>query len=333
MRILWGAACAAVVLAGAPGLALAGAEANKITLMVGGIEKIIYLPAKLAEQLGYFAAQGLEVELRSETAGVEAKDALLSGAVQGVVGFYDHTIALQAKGKAVQSVVQLTLSTGEAELVSARMAAKIRSPADFGGRNLGVTGLGSSTNFLTRYLALSHGVKPSELSIVPVGAGNTFIAAMQQGTIDAGMTTEPTISRLLKTGEAKVLGGLYPSSCLYMRTAWVDSHKAQVQGLVNALVGALRYIHAHSAEEIASRVPAHYHAGDRGTYVRALAESRVIFTPDGHMPASGPPTVLKVMSAIDRNVQGKSIDLSRTYSTEFVAAARHELPIAVAAQR
>jgi NitT/TauT family transport system substrate-binding protein len=118
-----------------------------------------------------------------------------------------------------------------------------------------------------------------------------------------------------------------------MRTAWVDSHKAQVQGLVNALVGALRYIHTHSAEEIASRVPAHYHAGDRTAYVRALAESRVIFTADGRMPASGPPTVLKVMSTIDRNVQDKSIDLSRTYSTEFVAAARHELPVAVAAGR
>src|SRR3989442_15151370 len=103
MRILWVAACAAMVLAGAPGWALAGAEANKITLMVGGIEKIIYLPAKLAEQLGYFAAQGLDVELRSETAGVEAKDALLSGTGQGVVGFYDHTIALQAKGKAGQT--------------------------------------------------------------------------------------------------------------------------------------------------------------------------------------------------------------------------------------
>src|SRR3989441_12558066 len=65
-------------------------------------------------------------------------------------------------------------------LSRSRMAGKIRSPADFGGRNLGVTGLGSSTNFLTRYLALLHGVKPSEVSIVPVGAGNTFIAAMQQ---------------------------------------------------------------------------------------------------------------------------------------------------------
>src|SRR5258708_40261649 len=134
MKILLRGAYAAMLLAGAPGWALAGAQASKITLMVGGIEKIIYLPAKLAEQLGYFAAQGLEVELRSETAGVEAKDALLSGAVQGVVGFYDHTIALQAKGKAVQSVVQLTLSTAEAELVSARSAATMRSPADLRGR-------------------------------------------------------------------------------------------------------------------------------------------------------------------------------------------------------
>src|SRR5258708_18616748 len=299
MRVFWSAACAAMMLAGAPGWALAGAEASRITLMVGGIEKIIYLPAKLAEQLGYFAAQGLEVELRSETAGVEAKDALLSGAVQGVVGFYDHTIALQAKGKAGQSVVQFTLSTGETALLSARMAGKIRSPADFSGRNLGVTGLGSSTNFLTRYLALLHGVKLSDVSIIPVGAGNTFIAAMQQGTIDAGMTTEPTISRLLKARRAKilvdlrrpedvenVLGGWYPSSCLYMRTAWADSPQPQVQGLVNALVGALHYIHAHSPEEIASRVPAHYHAGDRSTYVRALPQTRPTFTPHRRMPPS-----------------------------------------------
>src|SRR3989442_14982832 len=111
MRILWVAACAAMVLAGAPGWALAGAEANKITLMVGGIEKIIYLPAKLAEQLGYFAAQGLDVELRSETAGGEAKGAPLSGTGHGVGGFYDPTTPLQAKGKGVQTGLQPPRST------------------------------------------------------------------------------------------------------------------------------------------------------------------------------------------------------------------------------
>lgn len=325
--------------------ALAGSDA-RITIMIGGADKIVYLPAKLAEQLDYFRAEGLDVDLRTETAGIEAKDALLSGAAQGVVGFYDHTIALQAKGKLVKSVVQFTVSTGEAELVSARIADVIRSPADFRGRNLGVTGLGSSTSFLTRYLALTHGVKLNELNIIPVGAGDRFIAAMQQGVIDAGMTTEPTISRLLKSGEARilvdlrtpednirVLGGLYPAACLYMRSSWIDGHQRQVQGLVNALVRALVYIRTKSAEDIASAMPTQYHAGDRALYVNAIAHGKAMFTLDGRMPASGPDTVLKVMAAIDRNVQDKNIDLSRTYTTQFVAAVPQDGRLSVAKTR
>src|ERR1700704_6840461 len=149
--LLRAAALALAAFSAAP--AVAG---GKITIATAGSDKIVYLPAKLAERLGYFQAQGLEVELRSEIAGIEARDGLLSGAVQGVVGFYDHTVALQAKGKFVQSVVQFTVSPGEAALVSTRLADTIRSPADFSGHNIGVTRLGSSTSFLIHYLAPAH---------------------------------------------------------------------------------------------------------------------------------------------------------------------------------
>ena len=313
----------------------AHAADDRITIMVGGIEKQIYLPAQLAARLGYFRAEGLDVELLSEPSGVNAEDELLAGAVHAVVGFYDHTIDLQARGKSLMAVVQLSQAPGEVQLVSARMAAQIRSPADFRGRNLGVTGLGSSTNFLTRYLASAHGVKPSEIVTIPVGSGNTFIAAMRQGRIDAGMTTEPTVSRMLKSGEAtilvdlrspeetqKALGGLYPGACLYLQTTWINAHRPAVQKLANAFVKALRYIQSHSAEEIAAQVPPEYYAGDRELYVKALAVGKGMFTPDGRMPATGPATVLKILSAANRNVQGKNIDLSKTYSSEFVAAAR-----------
>ncbi|HEY8099127.1 MAG TPA: ABC transporter substrate-binding protein [Burkholderiaceae bacterium] len=310
------------------------ADDNKITIMIGGIEKQIYLPAKLAEQLGYFKEQGITVELQSQPAGVEAENELLAGSVQGVVGFYDHTIDLQTKNKAVLSVVQFSQAPGEVVLVSSKQAAQIKSPRDFKGKNLGVTGLGSSTNFLMQYLSVTNGVSVKEITAIPVGAGSTFIAAMTKGVIDVGMTTEPTISRMLKTGDAKVLvdlrtpqttinalGGLYPAASLYMPTAWVNSHKPTVQKLANALVKTLKYIHTHSAEEIASHMPADYYAGDKAAYVSALAASKAMFTPDGKMPPSGPPTVLKVLSAFDKNVQGKSVDLSRTFTTEFVSAA------------
>jgi NitT/TauT family transport system substrate-binding protein len=319
-------------------LLLCGLHANaseKITIMVGGMEKQIYLPAKLAEQLGYLKETGLDIELLSEPAGVNAETEMLSGAAQGVIGFYDHTIDLQARGKMVESVVQFSQAPGEVILVSKAMAHQVHGPADFKGRTLGVTGLGSSTNFLTQYLAAKAGVKYSEFTTLPVGAGSTFIAAMSQGKIDAGMTTEPTISRLVSTGAANVLidmrtvketeaalGGTYPAACLYMPTGWVNTHKEQVQKIAAAFVKTLRYIHTHSAKEIAEKMPADYSSANRQQYIDALEAGKLMFTADGVMPENGPPTVLKVLTAFDKAVQGKSINLANTFTTEFVKAVK-----------
>lgn len=308
----------------------AASAADKVSIMVGGYEKQIYLPAKLTESLGYFKAEGLDVELLNEGSGVDAENDMLAGAVQGVIGFYDHCIDLQAKGKYVMSVVQFSQAPGEVELVSAKHP-EIKSMADLRGKSLGVTGLGSSTNFLTQYLMVKAGVPLGEFSNLPVGAGTTFIAAMQQDKIQAGMTTEPTISRLLKTGEAKVLidmrtvektkqalGGPYPAASLYMPADWVAKNKPTVQKLANAFVKTLKFISTHTAAEIADKMPKDFYAGSKEDYVAALSDGKSMFTPDGVMPTGGPETVLAVLSGFSKNVKGKTIDLSKTYTTEFV---------------
>ncbi len=325
-RILTSSIAFAALLAAA-GSALA---ADKVTIMVGGYEKQIYLPAKLAESLGYFKDEGLDVELLNEAAGVDAENEMLAGAVQGVVGFYDHSVDLQAKGKYVMSVVQFSQAPGEVELVSSKYP-DVKSMADLKGKTLGVTGLGSSTNFLTQYLMMKSGVKLGDFTSLPVGAGTTFIAAMQQDKIQAGMTTEPTISRLLATGEARVLvdmrtvektkealGGTYPAASLYMQTAWIEKNKPIVQKLANAFVKTLRYINTHDAADIADKMPKDYYAGNKEAYVKALADGKAMFTVDGVMPQGGPETVLAVLSGFSKNIQGKQIDLSKTFTTEFV---------------
>lgn len=314
--------------------AFGAVAADKVTIMVGGYEKHIYLPAKLAESLGYFKAEGLDVELLNEPSGVDAEDEMLAGAVQGVVGFYDHCVDLQTKGKFVESVVQFSQAPGEVELVSTKHP-EVKSMADLRGKTLGVTGLGSSTNFLTQYLMVKSGVPLGEFTSLPVGAGTTFIAAMQQDKIQAGMTTEPTISRLLKTGEARVLidmrsmentkaalGGTYPAASLYMPTDWVEKNKPTVQKLANAFVKTLKYINTHSAADIADKMPKDFYVGDKEGYVKALADGKSMFTADGVMPAGGPETVLAVLSGFNKNVKGKTVDLSKTYTTEFVKNAK-----------
>jgi NitT/TauT family transport system substrate-binding protein len=323
---------ASAVLFGMASQGAMAADSGKITIMVGGITKLIYLPAKLTEQLGYFKDEGLDVELLSQPAGVDAENELLAGAVQAVVGFYDHTIDLQTKGKDTKAIVVFGQVPGEVEMVSTKAADTLKSMADVKGKTLGVTGLGSSTSFLTQYLASVHGLTSSQYTMLPVGADASFMAAIKQSRIDAGMTTEPTVSKLLATGEAKVLvdmrtvegtkaalGGTYPASSLYVQSAWADGHKADATKLAHAFVRTMQFIHTHSAEEIAAKMPADYQK-DKALYVGALKASLPMYTADGKMPADGPETVLKVLSGFNPSVKGKHVDLSKTYTNEFVAA-------------
>jgi NitT/TauT family transport system substrate-binding protein len=325
------ALCASMLSVGLAQHAYA-ADDGKLSIMVGGATKIIYLPAKLTEQLGYFKDEGLDVEVLSQPAGVDAENELLAGAVQAVVGFYDHTIDLQSKGKDVKAIVVFGQVPGEAEVVATKAADSVKSMADVKGKTLGVTGLGSSTSFLTQYLAERNGVHAEQFTMLPVGADASFIAAVKQGRIDAGMTTEPTISALEKAGDAKVLvdmrtlagtkaalGGTYPAASLYVQSAWADAHKAQAAKLAHAFVKTMQFIHTHSAAEIAAKMPADYQK-DKALYVNALKASLPMFTADGKMPADGPQTVLKVLSAFSPSVKGKHIDLAKTYTNEFVEA-------------
>ncbi|MFI0771121.1 ABC transporter substrate-binding protein [Streptomyces sp. NPDC021218] len=308
-----------------------GGENGKVKIMVGGLDKVIYMPAMLTQRLGYFKAQGLEVQLLTEPAGVQATTSLIAGDVQGVVGFYDHTLDLQVKGKQVESVVQLAQAPGEVEVVSNKAAGEMKSPKDFKGKKLGVTGLGSSTDFLTKYLAVDGGVKTSEFTPVAVGAGQTFISALKQGSIQGGMTTDPTVAQIVDQkigkvlidmrtpeGSKQALGGLYPSSSLYMNTDWVNGHKDTVQKLANAFVKTLKWMSTHSAEDIAAKMPSDYAQGGAKLYAEAIKSTLPMFTKDGVMPADGPATVERVLKAFNPNLKNATVDLKKTYTTEFV---------------
>ncbi|MER5378929.1 ABC transporter substrate-binding protein [Streptomyces sp. NBC_00647] len=311
-----------------------GGKGEHVKIMVGGLDKVIYLPAMLTQRLGYFQDEGLDVELLSEPAGVQAETALVSGQVQGAVGFYDHTLDLQTKGKAVESVVQFSHAPGEVEIVSNKRAGDITSPKDFKGRKLGVTGLGSSTDFLTKYLAVKNGVRVSEFTPVAVGAGPTFISALQKGAIDGGMTTDPTVATVMEKklgkvlidmrtpeGSQEALGGPYPSSSLYMQTDWVNGHKETVQKLANAFVKTLQWMSTHSASDIAAKMPADYSQGNKTLYAGAIKSTLPMFTDDGVMPENGPETVERVLKAFNPNIKNADVDLSKTYTTEFVKKA------------
>ena len=307
-----------------------------LKIMVGGLNKQIYLPNMLTQQLGYFTAENLNVTLVDEGSGQGSEEALIAKQVQAASGSYSHTIELQPKGKFIETVCQFGIAPGEAEMVASSKAGSIKTAADLKGKNLGVTSIGSGTQTVTSAIVGKAGLSPTnDVKWVPVGAGSTFIAAIKQGTIDAGMTTEPTISRMVKSGDAKVLvdlrtpastraalGGDYPFIGVFMENDYVAAHKDTTQHLVNAYVKTLKWMKAHTAEEIAAKMPADYYAGDQALYVEALKGQLAIFGTDCKMPKGGPETVLKIDQDFVASMKGKTADLSKSYTNEFADNAK-----------
>ena len=312
------------------------APAAKLSIMVGGMSKQIYLPNKLTEALGYFKDQNLTVDLIDEPSGKDTTVEVVAGNVEMGSGSYDHTIDIAAQGKAIQMVTLLLQAPGEAVLVSSKKADTIKSPKDWKGVKAGVTSIGSGTHTIMRALTVKAGLQVSDVSFVAAGAGDTFIAAMKQGTIDIGITTQPTVYRMLQSGDAKMhvdlftptstqaaLGGDYPFISLFAKADYIAKNKDVVQRVVNAYVKTLKWINTHSASEIADKLPADYYGGDKAAYVSALEASMKMFSPDGKMPTGAPETVLNILKQFNEGVQkNPNIDLKATYTNDFVTAAK-----------
>ena len=305
-----------------------------VRLMVGGIDKQIYLPYQLAQDLGFYKKYGVNVQLSTEqNGGVGAETAMVSGQVDMAGAWYVHAIDFQAKGKNVVDVVQLAGAPGEREMCAKNSG--ITSPAQWKGKSLGVTDIGSGTDSLTLYLAARYHLTSKEISRVAVGAGPTFVAALQHGRIACGMTTQPTVGaiqtqgigasviNLATTGGAQQwLGGAYPAAGVLARADWVASHQAVVQKVVDALVATMHWISTHSAADIANAMPPAFVSNGlttKAAYIAELAQDKGQFLPDGMMPSTGPATVLAIEKFIG-DVTGP-VNLSSTYTNQYAIAA------------
>jgi NitT/TauT family transport system substrate-binding protein len=336
---------AAAVAALAAGAALAGAAGGKtemptVKLMVGGIDKQIYLPYQLAQGLGYYSRFGVNVELSTEqNGGVGAEEAMASGQVDMAGAWYIHTIDFQTQGKKVVDVVQLSGAPGEREVCA--NGSGVHSPKDFRGKNLGVTDLGSGTDALTQYMAVHAGIKVSDINRIAVGAGDTLIAALQHGQVACAMTTQPTGSAVEKkgigysavdlasgTGVQKALGGYWPTASVLARADWVASHQDAVQRVVDALVATMHWIHTHSAAQIAAHLPKDFVQNaliTKADYVKALTQDKGQFLPDGLMPKGGPQKVLAVERLAGLVKPGTKVNLGITYTNAYAIRANELL--------
>lgn len=309
-------------------------EKTKVTLAVGGKPTLYYLPLTIAERLGYFKDEGLEVSISDFPGGAKALQALVGGSADVVSGGYEHTLQMAAKGQALQAFVLQGSAALSLGLVKAKFAS-YAGPQDLKGKKIGVTAPGSSTHLLVNQLLASAKLRPEAVSIIGVGTGASAVAAARSGQIDALSSIEPAMLMLEQSGDIKiahetftpsgaqaVFGGAMPSACLYAKQDFVKANPKTVQALTNAMVRALAWLDKAKPEDVLAVIPPEYALGDKSLYAAAFTRFRGVYSKDGVISQTGVDIAYKVTAIHDESVRSLSpATVESTYTGQFVKQA------------
>jgi sulfonate transport system substrate-binding protein len=309
-------------------------EKRQITLGVGGKTALYYLPLTIAERLGHFKEQGLDVTINDFRGGAQSLQALAGGSVDVVTGAYEHTIRMQAKGQDVRALIELGRFPGIVLGIRKERAQAYKSPADLKGMKVGVSAPGSSTNFFVMYLMAKAGLKPTDASYIGVGIGPSVIAAVIKGEIDAMSNLDPMMTKLELDGQIRVVadsrteegtraifGGSNPAAVLYAKQDFIARNPNTAQALVNAFYKTLKWLERATPEQITATVPEEYWLGDKALYIAAVKASKPAYSVTGVIPAAGMQSASDMLVAFDDELKNAKLDLAKTFDDRFVKKA------------
>lgn len=320
---------AALAVGGRPALG----AAEKVTVGVAGTALMVYLPTMLAKSRGFFAEEGLDVEILDiKGGGSQAASALIGGSVDFSANAIDHAIKAKTHGKdliAVHSHVRLPVM---GLVVANKYKGEIKSIADLKGRPVGVTSPGSQTHMVLGYLLAKSGVKADDVKIIGAG-GNTMPIALEKDSVHAGMMVDPFFTAFLKQGKGyapidmftrrgtlDAMGGEVQGTTLLTRPDVIAKRPATVQKMVNALVKANKLIVASSGEELARTLPREL-AGDPTLYAESFEHAREAFPPDSLISREGVARVIETMRAFEAVPAGTKIEPESVFDNRYVLKA------------
>src|SRR5258706_4520233 len=117
-------------------------EKPKLTVAVGGKNLLYYLPLTIAESLGYFKTEGLDVTIADFAGGSRALQALVGGSADVVSGAFEHTINMQIKGQRLRAFVLQGRAPQIVLGVNPKTMPNFKSIADLKGKKLRETAPG-----------------------------------------------------------------------------------------------------------------------------------------------------------------------------------------------
>jgi NitT/TauT family transport system substrate-binding protein len=330
---------AAVWLGGAPLALRAQPELARVRVAMGREESLCHLPLVVAQQLGYFRSEGLDVRLVELADGEHALGAVKSAQVEAVSGSYLTVLHQQLRGQALQLIVLQGRAPQVSLGVSLRQLPGYRELPDLRGKRIGMSSTGAMSDVLARVMLSKAAIRPADVHWVALGSVRRAVLALRSGEVDALSHVDPGMTQLEQKGELRtiadprtlkgsqeVFGGPLPGTCLFAPQGFVARHPHTCQALVNGIARGLKWLQTAQPQDIIMTVPETHMMGDRALYLASFYRLRESYSPDGLLGEEAVQTAWSVASRLGdvREADAQAV-LERSYTNEFAQKARLKL--------
>ena len=246
----WIAAIAACLLL-LPSRATVAQNLQKITITYASNDANQSAPL-VAQQKGYFAAEGLDVELMYAGGGT-ATPALMSGTI-AASGSASASLTAILKGAALRIVG----ITADSPTYSIWVTNDIKSPADLKGKTIGVATRGDTLEVASRLYLQSVGISPDAVGYQPLGQPSGIGAGLETGALSAAVIATTDSMLMLKRGQLKKSHVLVDLKTIKMPYAGIAMANKLLYGdpvlskkILRAIIKGFRYMKAFKPETVA----------------------------------------------------------------------------------
>jgi NitT/TauT family transport system substrate-binding protein len=238
---------ASVALASTAQTARATLPAQTEVVRLGYVPVLIYSPLYIAQERGYFADEGLTVELTPLQGGSDSVVQLAAGNFDAAVGGVGAGL-LNAASQGLEFKIVAPMHTERAPLssplvIAASRAEEIKTVADLKGKKVSINATGAATEYWVYSALTKAGLSMDDITLTTVGFRDVP-AALESGAVDASILGEPLVTLQEDAGVVKVLAEDFVDGItvtyLYMGLPLLNDRPEVAKGFVRAYLRALR---------------------------------------------------------------------------------------------
>ncbi len=237
---------------------------------------VFYAPLYLAEGLGYFEEEGIEIELTNGGGADNVMASVLSGDAD--IGFCGPEAALYVlvgESTDVPTVFgQLTKRDGS--FLVSRKAEPNFKWTDLKGKEILAGRKGGVPAMTFEYVLAKHGLADGvDLTLNYDVAFNLMTGAFEAGTADYCTMFDPVAYEYEASGKGYVVAsvgeasGEVPYTCFMAKSSWLSKNESRAEGFLRAVTKAVKYVNETPSEVVAPYLAPYF----EGISQEALAAS------------------------------------------------------------